>query len=827
VFRLFLLALLFCSGSLTWAEESGPRLEIDRRTDTSISHRHPPDSTIEQRTTPSPTTVIPAGPRILPADQPAADEMVEPQPAATKTQTPPALDSGQPAASARPAATLQPSSGPAMATAWKDLRQGRLQEARRAFTNLRASKHVATANEAALGLAYTLIRQGKKSHALPLLADLARTGYRTRETAPSAFDLALALGRLETGASLLPLLPKDERPSRKLALEVARLKALSATAPAGSTQKEEVLAQLVRLVPTDRAGREQLAWHCLQTGNFSCADEQFAELLREHPDDTSALKGQVLALQARKQPDQAWDQLHHFLARHASSDPDLLLLAGSLAYDRGEYALSVIYLRSAFALQPPARNDRELYIWALLKSGDHRQAEVSARQLHDAERDPASARLLFAVLENSGQTSQVRALEDELAVSADAEMRLLTTERLASQQRFRRAAAIQAPQDACFHNCDQPDAGIGALYRYKQGDQGISRLGHLRIPAEMRSPLADGGMWRGGVTTHILDAGSGPEAPYMGSYYRWIENTANNDRDQLEHTTVWTPFIGFASEGPQHFGLEAGTTPLGGPVDPMPTFTAWVAERGNFRLEAHQTPVDDSMLSFVGQEDPYADRTWGRVLRSGLELEKTVPLPWKYWTSLLIQGDYYWGEEVEDNSAVAGTLSVGRTFGLDRTKEWNAGLFATLKHFQRNSDFYTFGHGGYFSPALFIMAGPFVRLTTPPCRQWFVDAEASMGWMRYRTDDAPKYVGAEALQVTRAEAMEELTGTFAGETTNDIGVTGRLKAWRLMGPHWALGGFGGVNTSAEHSQWHGGLQLRIFFQPRNALCDADCLDWKE
>lgn len=118
------------------------------------------------------------------------------------------------------------------------------------------------------------------------------------------------------------------------------------------------------------------------------------------------------------------------------------------------------------------------------------------------------------------------------------------------------------------------------------------------------------------------------------------------------------------------------------------------------------------------------------------------------------------------------------------------------------------------------MAGPFVRMTNQLCRHWFVDAEASIGFMHYRTASAAKYVNADASGVVSLDALDEWRGSFAGETKSGLGASGRLQALHMLTDWTALGGFAAINTSTDHNQWETGLLFRIFFDPRNGLCDA-------
>ena len=80
------------------------------------------------------------------------------------------------------------------------------------------------------------------------------------------------------------------------------------------------------------------------------------------------------------------------------------------------------------------------------------------------------------------------------------------------------------------------------------------------------------------------------------------------------------PRLSYKGADKTPYRLEAGTTPIGASITPLPVFNAEVMI-GSLRLNAHQESVKESVLSYVGLKDPYGDTHWGRVVRSGVEAE--------------------------------------------------------------------------------------------------------------------------------------------------------------------------------------------------------------
>jgi len=166
--------------------------------------------------------------------------------------------------------------------------------------------------------------------------------------------------------------------------------------------------------------------------------------------------------------------------------------------------------------------------------------------------------------------------------------------------------------------------------------------------------------------------------------------------------------------------------------------------------------------------------------------------------------DHYWGENVWNNFSVSGDAAVGYSFPR-ATGTATLGGFVSSAHFDRNSDFYTMGHGGYFSPSFFFMAGPMVRFRTERSHTWALDVQASTGYLYYETDSSPVY--------PRDDSPEK----YPGDRFSGLGYSGSLRALKLLTPHWAAGAYAGMDKSSGYTRWSVGVSLSWFFQERKSL----------
>ncbi|MCA1743085.1 MAG: BCSC C-terminal domain-containing protein [Desulfovibrionales bacterium] len=238
----------------------------------------------------------------------------------------------------------------------------------------------------------------------------------------------------------------------------------------------------------------------------------------------------------------------------------------------------------------------------------------------------------------------------------------------------------------------------------------------------------------------------------------------------------------------------------------------------DWSIELRQGSVMDSLLSAIGQKDPYSRKKWGRVVHSGIKANKNFDLQESFWLSVQGEYDYYWGKNVADNHRLGGNVSLGQTRDL-YGMEFSSGLSLTAFHYQNNQNFYTLGHGGYFSPDHFVLAGPFIRLLTPRCKDYWIDFSASLGWMNYKSSQAPHYrkVSQSSLLNMNVPARNDFQGKYPSEDKAGLAMTLELQGMKLLTRNLALGGMAGINNSSDHTQWQAGLMLRYFFDVREGF----------
>jgi thioredoxin-like negative regulator of GroEL len=767
-----------------------------------------------------------------------------------------ALPPGSPEAEkvSRKILALQPRDPAAQsALAWTYFNQGKYEEAHRLFSDLH-SRHPGEKDHA-LGLAYTKMKMGRDGEALALAEKVpfkdeewekvraqlylkkAREAYEKKDFAAAESFLAKALAIEPENADArvllawtlhsrgqddraLSLLRADREKGRLSSedlkglneLELGVLRKQLAALPPSSPRIEEVARRILALQPGDPAARRALAWMYYNQGKDREAYQLFSSLHKEYPDERDYALGliytqmrmgktdEALALAERVGfQDKEWQEVR----------AQLYLKKAWEAYDQKKYAEAQTLAGKALAIQPENQDARLLSARTYLAQGKPKEALPLLLDQHKKSPTPELEKSILSTYEQMGERKKAFQFADSLGKGVFPASPKAAAEYYASHDAPVRAAQTHPERGTCYYNADKPSIEGSFLLRYKSGSDGFDKLIEANFPVTFDYPLFYGKKWSFSLIPAYLDSGSAPYVPYAGSYYKYV-NGGPKQNDLV--TTLWTvkPEVGFQMEDPVRYGFLLGTSFIGGPVSPLPTFTAGASGK-NWLINVHQLQVDESLLSYAGQKDPYTDKEWGRVLRTGIDGNISFE-PWPYYWLLFSAGyDYLWGENVWSNQSVFANASFGK-FLRWGPGDLSAGWFVTFKHYQRNTNFFTYGHGGYFSPEVFFITGPTLRYKTTPCATCSIDASASVGYMYYETKDSPHYpLFDDNLSALSGSAQGDATGTYSGENVSRLGLSGKVRGVKLFGNHWLGSAYLGFNNASSYNEWRMGISLQYFF----------------
>ncbi len=441
--------------------------------------------------------------------------------------------------------------------------------------------------------------------------------------------------------------------------------------------------------------------------------------------------------------------------------------------------------------------------WELYNKGDFKEALPLFKTLYAKTPSPSIAEIISLIYEGLGMEKEGAEFLEAVIKAAGKE-----GDKTRADFLFKKSCPVTAAQtyqgaEVCYYNAHAPEARANVYYRSKTGDAGTSRLDEISIPLAFIYPFYKGNILRFELTPKKLSSGSSTAQPFAGSYFRG----GPQKNDLITSVDVIEPRVSYEREGNIKHSISLGSTPIGGEVSPAFVFIA-AAEKKDHRFEVHRLPVDESILSYVGIKDPYGNSSWGRVVRTGVEAQYVLHPRHFYWASFKVGYDSYEGQNVLKNDAVALNAATGRTTPFENA-DITAGAFASYKRFSKNLNSYTFGNGGYFSPQSFLAIGPFIRYQIRPCKSYWVDAQAAVSYLSYKTSNSKQY----PLETTGGASTLE----FAGENSSGLGYSAKMDGLKALTGKWSAGWSAGINRSADYTEWKAGLNLRYSFEPRSTV----------
>lgn len=685
-----------------------------------------------------------------------------------------------------------------MSTAWRYYNEGQYSKADALFLKISSDGGAALSSEALLGLAYTRIKSGRTQSSMALLNALIEKNYKLGETLPALMGI---LSRLpgefspETALKMVnqqikqhPGLSLDPYAKEMKRLKIRLLQSTLNTFPLGSNRRMVVIKQILDLDPDNPVGLTESGWHFYHTKDYDRALLFFQQLMVLEPANMDHVLGRGYSLYQLKRFDEA---------------------AVLMAADQIKETKKILELK-ALVYHAMAQD--------ALARGDKARAEMLMgvlEGLFDKTGSPTVAQQLLS-LYSDGDTKKGWQLARRLAAEAPQ-----TLKSEAAAYYYNHNSPILASQttdesDRCFTNADSPRIHMATRYRSKEGDDGTSQLDETAFIAQLVVPYSLGYQWSVSFKSSSLSSGSAPPIYSVGSFYRYL-----NGQEQLAPVTtdetVSHLAVGWKKEGPILWDLLVGTSPMNGPVDVTPVFSV-KAEMDKWEFEIHRTSVTESILSYTGLEDPFGNKPWGRVVKNGFEAGKSFDLGSRYWLSTKAGADIFRGENVWDNSAWHVNTAVGRSLPWNNHVDITYGLYLTGMGFENNTNFFTYGHGGYYSPDFMVTGGPIFRIKTPVCKDYWLDLQLSVGWMTERTSDSTRYpLGNETMTALNPDALDEFQGRYQGETNSRLAYSVNFEAWKLLTRYLALGGNISMERSSAHSEWQTWIGFELFFDPQNAF----------
>ncbi|OAT29363.1 cellulose biosynthesis protein BcsC [Proteus myxofaciens] len=256
----------------------------------------------------------------------------------------------------------------------------------------------------------------------------------------------------------------------------------------------------------------------------------------------------------------------------------------------------------------------------------------------------------------------------------------------------------------------------GVAIRHRNGDKGLSNVTEISAPMSISGVPGEKWRWQFNVNPVSMTSGSvsGERANRFGSgQLQHAERLAKNSDNYDEKNKINADDAGSQRASGVELGLslsdnnitaDVGSTPLGkdsATVVGGLTYSPQVGQNGQLTLTAERRAIKDSLLSYMGRTDPLTGESWGRVTRNGAKAQYS-------WDDGKIGayagGGYYnyTGKNVASNDEVKVWMGTYANFYKDEQQEVRAGVHVDYMNFRNNQNYYSLGHGGYFSPQDYI-----------------------------------------------------------------------------------------------------------------------------
>ncbi|WP_232468075.1 cellulose biosynthesis protein BcsC [Bordetella genomosp. 13] len=390
-----------------------------------------------------------------------------------------------------------------------------------------------------------------------------------------------------------------------------------------------------------------------------------------------------------------------------------------------------------------------------------------------------------------------------------------------------------------------PEIRAGGSVRANNGESGLSRMTAIEAPVEARLPLGDGKLTLNATPVHV-DAGT-----LGGSYYKnsrfgggpvssAAELTGNAGTVRSLRDRGVGASVGYETRG---LAADIGTTPLGFERSNVVGGVKLSGAMGDnnrawYSVNVSRRAVTDSVVSFAGARDPRLnaglrtlgvagseDETWGAVTANGLSgqigLEENDVGVYGYgsWHKLL-------GHNVESNSRTEVGVGMYSRVIREHDRLLTAGVNLGGIFYDNNQRYFTYGHGGYFSPQQFYALSLPVTWAQRQGR-FSYKLQGSVGVQYFKENDADYFPTSGLLQNAAAAGMGVANGfgfstgrpVYEGQSKTSVGYSLSGAAEYQLTRNLFMGGTLGVDNATDYRQWAGGLYLRYALYPMTRPMD--------
>ncbi|GGI16518.1 cellulose biosynthesis protein BcsC [Oxalicibacterium faecigallinarum] len=376
----------------------------------------------------------------------------------------------------------------------------------------------------------------------------------------------------------------------------------------------------------------------------------------------------------------------------------------------------------------------------------------------------------------------------------------------------RSATAASSPAQSALDEILQERSAYvvqGVNIRSNDSEPGLSKLTDVQMPLEVNMPVGDGSSRLAlRITPVLLSAG-----------------TMNADAaTRFGDTTLPPSAVGSRREEGvgialsyelRDLGLKAdiGTTPMGFEYNNVVggvSIERPLEDNPNVRygIALSRRAVTDSVTSFAGTTirtatAPDGTLAWGGVTANGgrVQLSYDDSDVGVYGYGSLHSID---GHNVKSNTRVEVGAGAYRYFQNEPDSKLTAGVSAMLMGYANNQNFYTYGHGGYFSPQTYFALG--VPVTWAKRNDQFTfQLKGSVGLQYFQQDGADYFPTNAAMQAANNQR-------YADQSNSGLGYGVEASGEYRFAPKLFVGGRFAMDNARDYRQLNASMYVRYMFE---------------
>ncbi|WP_277624193.1 cellulose synthase subunit BcsC-related outer membrane protein [Undibacterium sp. TS12] len=398
-------------------------------------------------------------------------------------------------------------------------------------------------------------------------------------------------------------------------------------------------------------------------------------------------------------------------------------------------------------------------------------------------------------------------------------------------------AALQKEIDA-INELSRTEVSVEVAGRSRSGEKGLSALNDIETPIEAQISTLGLGQFGLKIIPVLADAGTLylNDTNVAGQFGRNAILVERAKFAKVPFTTIARQqgLSNVASLDEQAKGValnlsyelagikaDIGASPIGFPVQNVVGGLRWSGQSDGAGLgvEIARRSVTDSYLSYAGAKDSLYGLTWGGVTKTGGKLDTSYDgEDGGVYASL----GYYslTGKNVAKNTMAE--FGAGAYWRAYKTNDFSftTGLGLTSFFYNKNLRYFSYGHGGYFSPKSYVAVG--LPLDIAGRKGKFAyQLGASLGVQHFREVAAAYYPNspldqAELEQFAAANPTINIQTSYPGQSKTAFAFKLGGAAEYQLTPHLFLGGKLSADNSGDFNDTTAAIYLRYSFEPRKS-----------